>query len=348
MANALAPCVTDIASVGAESAGGLGVRSPRAPRVAVVVSTRDSAAVVGGLLDTLHAGMAGVDWTLTVSDRGSLDETVGVVRYRAPYARVVPAGRSAGHADGVNAGLWALGALPARRGAGWHDAVLLLDASVRLDRGCGLALLATLDAEHADGTRAGIVVPRVYDSQGRLAHSLRRAPTRLRALGGGVLGHRLAGRVPGLGERVTARTAYRRPTVATWADGGALLVSTACLRVCGGWPTGSERAESKRAGCERAEVEYALRARDHGYHVRLAPAARVLDVAEPSPAGEPTNVWTGVRSGTAWAARRAIQAAGTTVAGLARRSAAIPALHGDAPSIGAVARRPRERSYDRR
>lgn len=249
------------------------------PRVAVVVSTRDSAGLVGGLLDSLHDGLAGLDWTLTVADRASLDDTLAVIRYRAPFARLVPAGRSAGHAAAVNTALLASGALPTPRRGGWHDAVLLLEPGVRLGRHAGLALLAGLGVEHGDGTRAGIVAPRVYDPDGGLRLSLRHQRARLRPLGrrGGSRGEH--GPSWPLDQRVTSPGAYREATVSGWASRGALLIDAACLRVCGPWPEAGERRPE--------EGEYARRALDHGYHVRLAPTARVLDLTPRPDRGRP-------------------------------------------------------------
>jgi GT2 family glycosyltransferase len=248
---------------------------PPNPRVAVLVVTRDSADLVGGLLDSLHDGLAGLDWTLTVADRASIDDTLGVVRYRAPFARVVPAGRSAGHAAAVNTALAAAGALPAPRLGGWHDAVLLVEPGVRLGRHAGIALLAALGAEHRDGTRAGIAAPRVYEPDGRLRLSLRHERPRLRPIGRP--GRAQVEQGPGwpFDQRVTSPGAYREATVTGWASRGALLIDTACLRVCGPWPEPGERRPE--------EGEYARRAFDHGYHVRLAPTARVLDSTPPTP-----------------------------------------------------------------
>ena len=223
------------------------------PRIAVVVVTWNSAAVLPGLLSTLDAGLAGLDHEVIVVDNASADDSVAVARRRRPDCRIVQTGRNAGYAAAINAGV-------AR--ADRYDAYLVLNPDIRLDPGAVAAMYARLAD---DGV--GIAVPRLYHGDGRLAWSLRREPTLPRALGEAVLGDR-AGRRPWTGERILDVSAYRRPTTVDWATGAALLVSAACARACGPWD------ESFFLYSE--ETEYALRARDLGFATRLEPAARAV------------------------------------------------------------------------
>jgi GT2 family glycosyltransferase len=94
-------------------------------------------------------------------------------------------------------------------------------------------------------------------------YSLRREPNVRRSLGDAVLGARRAGRHASWGEEVTIAGAYECETVADWATGAAMLVSTPCLDACGPWD------ESFFLYSE--ETEYSLRVRERGYRLQLVP-----------------------------------------------------------------------------
>ncbi|GAA1789122.1 glycosyltransferase family 2 protein [Planosporangium flavigriseum] len=220
------------------------------PRIAVVIVTWNSAAVLPGLLASLDAGLGRLDRQVIVADNASADDTVAIAERSAIGCTIVQTGRNAGYAAAINAGLAA---------ADPYDAALILNPDIRLEPGCVEALYASL----RDGV--GIAVPRLYLGDGSLAWSLRREPTLLRALGEAALGRR-AGRHPRLGETVLDEAAYERPTTADWATGAVMLVSTPCLDACGPWD------ESFFLYSE--ETEFALRARDRGFLTRLTPQAR--------------------------------------------------------------------------
>ncbi|MFF6777271.1 glycosyltransferase family 2 protein [Streptomyces sp. NPDC012637] len=229
--------------------------------VAVVVVTWNSAAVLPGFLDSLPAGMKGLDWRLVVADNDSSDDTVALVRKLAPEATVVETGRNGGYAFGVNAAL--------RAAADWqdgHGAVLVCNPDIRMAEGCAATLVDALGAPLPDGSRVGISVPLLYEEDGVLIHSLRREPSLTRALGEAVIGNRRAGRFPSLSELVTAPAAYGARTCADWATGALMALSRECVTACGPWD------ESFFLYSE--ETEYCLRARDLGLWTRLEPAAR--------------------------------------------------------------------------
>lgn len=218
----------------------------------IVVVTWNSAEHVAALLHSLPDAVAGVDsWGLFVADNGSTDGTCDLVRRLAPQATVVPVGRNAGFAAGINAATAA--ARPSR-------AVLLLNPDVRLRPGSVRQLLDTLALPST-----GIAVPRLVDADGELAPSLRREPTLLRIVGEALLGGDRAGRFHRLGEVVTDHRRYDRPTTADWATGAVMLVSRACLEALGGFD------ESFFLYSE--ETDFALRARDAGFRLRYAPDA---------------------------------------------------------------------------
>jgi N-acetylglucosaminyl-diphospho-decaprenol L-rhamnosyltransferase len=225
-------------------------------QVRVAVVTFNSARVLPGLLEGLPAACAGLDHELVVVDNASGDGSLTVVAERAPGARTVRLERNAGYAAGINAAV----ALP-----GSFGSLLLLNPDVRLEPGAVPALAAALGEP---GT--GIAVPRLAGPDGRLARTLRRRPTVLRALGEALLGGDRAGRFAALGETVTDPRAYDVPGPADWATGAAMLVSAACLAAVGPWD------ESFLLYSE--ETEFALRAGRAGFGLRYTPAARGVHI----------------------------------------------------------------------
>lgn len=228
--------------------------------VAVVTVTYNSEGVIRGFLDALDVGMRGLSWQLVVADNASRDGTVAAVEQWASRCGaacvVVQTGYNAGYAAGINAAL---------AKAGPHRAALVLNPDLRLRPDCARRL-AELAASEPD---AGIVVPRMYDESGALAHSLRREPTLLRALGEAMLGGR-AGRFPRLGELVLDESAYTARTRADWATGAAMYITGDCLARCGPWD------ESFLLYSE--ETEYSLRARGRGLATVLAPEAAAVHI----------------------------------------------------------------------
>jgi GT2 family glycosyltransferase len=220
--------------------------------VTVVVVTFNSAHLLPDLLDSLTDGLGEVPWHLAVADNDSQDGTVETLRRLAPDATVVPMGRNAGYAAGINAAVAAVGQ-PGR-------ATLVLNPDVRLGPGCVPELLRALEE---DGV--GIAVPRLVDGSGELIRSMRREPTVLRAAADAVIGARRAGRFPLLGELVTDLHCYERPSTSDWAEGSTQLVSAECVAACWPWD------ESFFLYSE--ETEFHLRARDRGFAIRYVPTA---------------------------------------------------------------------------
>lgn len=223
--------------------------------VDVVCVTFDSAEVIGDFLDTLPAAMSGVPtWSLIVVDNNSADDSVAAVRAAVPWAQVLEQASNGGYAAAINAGLTVAGA---------NSHVLVVNPDVRLKPGSVATLLAALVR-----SSAGIAVPRLVDQAGRLAPSLRRAPTALRAWGESLLGGFRAGRFALLGEMITDPKAYDVGRTADWASGAAWLISRACLDAVGPWD------ESFFLYSE--ETDYALRAADAGFSLVYEPAATAV------------------------------------------------------------------------
>jgi GT2 family glycosyltransferase len=218
--------------------------------VAICVVTYNSAELIEDLAASVPAGAAGTEWTLVFADNASGDDTLAEIQRHAPHAIVVQNGGNLGYAAGVNAAV---------RGAGPHDAYLILNADVRLDPGCVLALCETLTAT------IGIVVPRLSDAEGVRISSLRRAPTVLRAWGDALFGAERVGRFPRLGEMITNPSAYDSEHATDWAEGSTQLIGAACWEACGEWD------ESYFLYSE--ETEYDLRIRQFGMVTWYQPRA---------------------------------------------------------------------------
>jgi GT2 family glycosyltransferase len=220
--------------------------------VTVVVVTYNSAEVLPGLIESLPDGLEGTTWRLIVVDNNSVDGSIRVAQLAAPTATLIQTGRNAGYAAGVNAGV---------AEASEATAVLVLNADVRLNRGCVAELLRAL---RVPGT--GIAVPKLTDRHGDLIYSMRREPTLPRELLETILPVRVLHRIMDVGVMVMDPHAYERETTVDWAEGSTQLLSRECLDACGPWD------ESFFLFSE--ETEFGLRARDLGYATRFVPAAR--------------------------------------------------------------------------
>lgn len=229
------------------------------PHVLIVVVTFQSAGVIADCLGSIPGSLTGGATAKTVIvDNGSTDDTLAVARAVAPEVEQVSLGRNDGYAAGINAGI-RHGMTPGT------DAVLVLNPDVRL----GISTVSTL-LDELDQAGVGLAVPKLVDEAGHLQQSLRREPTVVRAFGEAVLGGRLAGRVPYLGEVVTNPKSYERGRYADWATGAAMLISADCLAKVGPWD------ESFFLYSE--ETDYCLRASDHGFRLRYSPCATATHI----------------------------------------------------------------------
>ena len=225
-----------------------------AEKVRVVVVTYQSAQVLPGLVDTLPAGMQGLDWHLVVVDNASSDQSLELAGSLVPAALLVQTGRNAGYAAGINAGLAA---------PGDYTAAMVLNADVRLAPGCVAELLRAL---RTPGT--GIAVPRLADGSGALNQSMRRAPSLGRELLETVFGAQRLGRIADVGAIVVDPEKYREEQTTDWAEGSTQLISRECLDACGVWD------ESFFLFSE--ETEFGLRAGEGGFATRFVPAAHAI------------------------------------------------------------------------
>ena len=220
--------------------------------VAVVVVTHNSVAVIGDLLDSLPAALGDLVADIVVVDNGSTDETCAGVAARGD-CRLVRS-TNTGYAAGINSGV--ANARPA-------DAILVLNPDVRLAPRSVERMYAALSRPGV-----GVVAPQIRNPDGRLARSLRREPTLLRALGLTRTG------VPALSEYVGHDRDYVLGGLVDWALGAVLLVSSECHDALGGWD------ESFFLYSE--ETDFASRAREQGFRTWYEPSALAVHIGAQS------------------------------------------------------------------
>jgi GT2 family glycosyltransferase len=141
--------------------------------------------------------------------------------------------------------------------------VLILNPDLRIAAGSILALVET-----ASLSGTGAAVPMILDENGRVYPSLRREPTLTRALGDALLGSRLDARPSWSSEIVPVGPSYETQHDIEWATGAALLVRAAVAEQVGPW--------DERFFLYSEEVDYCRRIREHGWHIRFNPEARVV------------------------------------------------------------------------
>lgn len=224
------------------------------PEITLVVVTYNSEQVIGDLLDSLPAALAGLRAEVIVVDNSSTDDTLEQVRAHAdPHAEPLPLRfiiePNDGYAAGLNAGV------RAARGTG---PILALNPDTRLAPGAITAMLRAL------GPGVGVVAPRIVNADGSLFWSQRRQPTLLRSVGLGRTGW------PVFSEEVREPDSYDRTACPDWALGAALLVSRECHELLGGWD------ESFFLYSE--ETDLCLRARDAGLRTVFVPDAVVTHI----------------------------------------------------------------------
>jgi GT2 family glycosyltransferase len=222
--------------------------------VRVVIVTFRSANSIGDLLESLRLACGGLRVAVIVVDNASDDATRTIVGQHKDVS-FVDAGGNIGYGAAINV---------ATRSAPKASATLILNPDLAVELDAVRALHSELIADR----RVGIAVPRIQSRNGLLAHSIRREPTVLRMFGDAILGSRWRERPPWFGEIVYDESAYATGGDIEWATGAALAVSAECSREIGEW--------EERFFLYSEEVDLCRRARDGGWHIRLAPSAAVL------------------------------------------------------------------------
>lgn len=212
--------------------------------VTVVIVTHNSGAVVKDLVASIPGALGSLSAHITVVDNASTDDTREVLASLNNISVVLAV--NLGYAAGINAGV--------RASPPDSKSILILNPDVILGPSCVELMFRMLH----DPT-VGIVAPRITDSQGKMASSLRRRPSIPRAMGLGFT------RLAVFSERMTLASDYRESHAVDWATGAVLLVRRSCYTDLGGWD------ESFFLYSE--ETEFCLRARDRGWLTVYTPDA---------------------------------------------------------------------------
>ena len=235
----------------------LSARNRQPTMLAVIIVSYNSAGVLPGLLDSLKAGLDGVDnFEVIVVDNESQDGSATLARAHPAVDRVIETGCNVGYSAGINAASAATSAMAD---------LLILNPDIRLARGSVRILQAAL----LRSQRTGIAVPSIYDETGKIAKSVRREPSILTAWSEAILGGTRAAKL-GIGEIVEHPALYRNGGKIAWASGAALLISGRVREAVGDWD------ESFFLYSE--EVDYFQRTRAAGYDILYVPQARSVHI----------------------------------------------------------------------
>jgi len=230
-------------------------REPGRP-LAVVAVTYNSADTLGGLLDSLADGLAGVEHTeVVIADNASADNSVAMALEHPIGARVVQLGWNGGYAAGINGALAVIAPLAD---------VLIVNPDIRVLPGAAALLMARLR-----DVGIGIAVPHVLHEDGTLVHSLRREPSLQTAWADALLGSKLGAGLD-WGECVSNSAHYEVPGLFDWASGAVLAVSGEARASIGAWD------ESFFLYSE--EVDFQRRSRLAGFAIAYVPEARVIHI----------------------------------------------------------------------
>lgn len=218
------------------------------PDIAAVVVTFNSERHIAGLLDSVHAAMGDLTYSLVVVDNGSTDCTLEILDARAGCD--VVRSHNDGYAAGINRAV---------RSSPKADAILILNPDATLDPRSVPIMLNVLQRPDV-----GIVAPRVREANGALSPTLRRGPTMGRVGGLSFTGW------PIFTERIEEASEYETEHEVEWAVGAILLVDSACYTALNGMD------ESYFLYSE--ETDFSLRAKDIGWATVYTPAAGAMHV----------------------------------------------------------------------
>jgi GT2 family glycosyltransferase len=226
---------------------------------AVVVSYR-SAATLRDCVEPL-TGLPGV--RTIVVDNASPDDSVETVA-DLPID-LLRSERNGGFGYGCNLG--------AARGTA--PFILFVNPDARMDAAALEAMLAVLRADPS----TAVVGPKIFETDGGLAWSLRRFPRHRSTFALALFAHRLFPRAAWTDEMIRDAAAYEAPGTAEWVSGACMLVRRDAYEEIGGFD------ERFFLYCE--DTDLCRRLWDVGHAVRFEPAAVVSHVGgASSEAGE--------------------------------------------------------------
>ena len=188
--------------------------------VSVLVVTYNNADSVEDLIGSLRVEAQNLCLRVVISDNGSTDSTLEIVRQHSDVL-VLENRANLGYAGGINM---------ARTLAGDCEAVLVLNPDLTVVPGAIFALLTRMRR-----SGAGIVVPKLLESDGCTYVSLRREPSLTRALGDALFGAKFPSRPGWTSEIEFDSESYAHPHQIDWATGAALLIESGLEGRVGSW-----------------------------------------------------------------------------------------------------------------
>lgn len=220
--------------------------------VTVLAVTYNNADTVEDLIASLRSQTRNLSLRVVVADNGSSDATLHMLA-RHEDVTAVSTGGNLGYAGGLNAVM---------HHAVDSDAVLVLNPDLRVE-----ADAIELLVDRMRRSRAGIVVPRLLESDGSNYVSLRREPSIATAVGDALFGARFTGRPGWASELDYDAESYQHPHRIEWATGAALLIDSSLARRLGAW--------DEQFFLYSEEVDYFRRAREGGASIWYEPSARM-------------------------------------------------------------------------
>jgi len=230
--------------------------SGKSSPLSAVIVTYNSSDVLSGLLDSLPAGLEGIDDVeVIVVDNASSDRSVEIALSHPVGVRVIQTGRNAGYSAGINAATDTIGT---------GRNVLVLNPDVRLHPGAGRIL-----NERLNDPSVGIVAPQIFDEDGSVNRSLRREPSLVTAWADALTGAKFAARL-GVSEVVERPALFEEGGTVEWACGAILAISARARQAVGNWD------ESFFLYSE--EVDYQERVRRSGFSIVYDTTAKCMHI----------------------------------------------------------------------
>ncbi|MGP5071871.1 WecB/TagA/CpsF family glycosyltransferase [Arthrobacter rhombi] len=221
--------------------------------VVVYIVTYNSESSLAPLMTSLRREAKTLRLRVIVADNDSADGTLHELR-SYPDAYTLSTGGNLGYASGINA---------AHRVSGDTRAVLVLNPDLEVMPGSITALHRRLVA-----TGAGLVVPKLLETDGSIYESLRREPTVTTAFGDALFGAKWPTRPGWLAETDYASETYQHAHRIDWASGAALMVRSDLAKRLGDW--------DERFFLYSEEVDYFRRARETGETAWYEPASTMV------------------------------------------------------------------------
>lgn len=221
--------------------------------VVVYIVTYNSEPALEALMSSLRREARTLRLRVIVADNDSTDETLHALG-AYPDAYALSTGGNLGYATGINA---------ARRVAGATRAVLILNPDLEVLPGAITALYKRLVS-----TRAGVVVPKLLETDGSIYESLRREPTVATAFGDALFGAKWASRPGWLAETDYAPESYQHAHRIEWASGAAIMIRADLADRLGDW--------DEQFFLYSEEVDYFRRAREAGETAWYEPESEMI------------------------------------------------------------------------